>query len=107
MRNISQQILIGKSPDMNWLIDLAGRRGLVNRIKLFDYHIEDAYCFKVSSIHAKMFIADHSMAHIRSEELRRNSISNNFEVETLICEPSACGIIELFDLIASNSRRSL
>lgn len=104
LRVISRQILTSRAPYINWLIDLVRSRGMIDRVKLFDYYIEDNERIILSSIHAKMLIADHSTAYIGSAELRRNSISKNFEVGTLISGPSVWGLVELFDLIAVTSR---
>lgn len=107
LRIVSRQISAKRSSDLNWLIQLFRKIGKIDQVRLFDYHIEDSGHSIVSSIHAKMLIADYSVAYVGSAEIRRNSISKNFEVGALIKGPSVWGLVELFDLMTAYSKELL
>lgn len=104
LRVVSRQVKGEKISDLNWLIELAKKRGKMDQVKVFDYHIENNRHSIISSIHAKMVIADCSLAYVGSAEIRRNSISKNFEVGILIKGPSVWGLVELFDLMTIYSK---
>lgn len=107
LRVVCRQVKGERISDLNWLIELARRRGKIDQVKLFDYHIENNRHSIISSIHAKMVIADCSLAYVGSAEIRRNSISKNFEVGVLIKGPSVWGLVELFDLMTVYSKELL
>ena len=104
LRLVSRQVKGLRISDLNWLIELAKKQGKMDQLKLFDYYVENDKHSIISSIHAKMVIADYSLAYIGSAEIRRNSISKNFEVGILIRGPSVWGLAELFDLMTVYSK---
>lgn len=99
IRLLSREILRRRSRDVEWLTRLAAEEGYQSRLKLFDYHFLDAESRVWSSTHAKMIIADESLAYVGSAEVRKSSLANNFEIGCLIGGPVVYGLCEAFDLM--------
>ena len=70
-----------------------------HNLKILRYHLSGERGTVFSSTHAKMLIADNSLAYIGSAEVRKNSILANFEVGCLISDESVFGLCEVFDLM--------
>lgn len=71
----------------------------LHNLKISRYHLFGERGTVFSSTHAKMLIADNSLAYIGSAEVRKNSILANFEVGCLITDESVFGLCEIFDLM--------
>lgn len=69
------------------------------RFRAARYHIT-AERRQLLSLHAKLVIADESVAYVGSAEVRRHSLELNFELGVLIRGDSVSGLARLFDAIA-------
>ena len=105
IRLLSRELKGRRSQEVEWLTKLATDEGYQARLKLFDYHFQEPTSRVVSSTHAKLIIADNSLAYIGSAEIRRNSLSSNFEVGCLVAGSIVSGLCEAFDLMTSYSTR--
>jgi phosphatidylserine/phosphatidylglycerophosphate/cardiolipin synthase-like enzyme len=105
IRLLSRELNGRRRGDVEWLTKLAIDEGYRSSLKLFDYHFEDPTSGILSSTHAKLLIADDDLAYIGSAEIRRNSLSINFEIGCLVAGPIVSGLCEAFDLMTSYSTR--
>jgi phosphatidylserine/phosphatidylglycerophosphate/cardiolipin synthase-like enzyme len=69
------------------------------RFRVASYHVT-ADRRQLLSLHAKLLIADESVAYVGSAEIRRHSLELNFELGVLVCGSSVPGLVRLFDAIA-------
>jgi len=101
---LSRELYARRGPEVSWLKKLADKNGHSELLHIYDYHHEATKKKVISSTHSKMIIADVSMAYVGSGELRKNSLSNNFEVGCLIRGPIVAGLCEAFDLMVKYSK---
>jgi phosphatidylserine/phosphatidylglycerophosphate/cardiolipin synthase-like enzyme len=94
---LSRELFGNRCKELNWLIELAESLNCQNNLSIVDYHLQDMDKRVISSTHAKLLIADTTLAYIGSAELRKNSLSANFEVGCLISGPQVIGLCEIFD----------
>ena len=92
---------------IEWLVNLAMHEGYREQLQIFDYHFEDERSRIISSTHSKLVIADKSLAYVGSAEIRRNSLTHNFEVGCLIEGPEVDGLCHVFDLMTRYAERVL
>lgn len=104
IRLLSRELFQGRGKEIQWIIDIADDLDKTNNLKVVDYHLSFEDGSILSSTHAKLIIADHSMAYIGSAELRRNSLVTNFEVGCLVKGSQVFGICEIFDFMFSHGR---
>lgn len=102
---LSREVPSKRASDLKWIVDLAKRNGFNERVEIFDYHKSLKGGKVDSSTHAKLLIADNSMAYIGSAELRLNSLYRNFEVGVVIHGLKVEGLVELFDSMTNIARR--
>lgn len=94
-----------RSKDFNWLIDVAKNSNFPHNLEIYDFHMINNDMIIDSSLHAKLIIADQSMAYLGSAELRFNSVYKNFEAGIVISGASVQGIVELFESIIAISKK--
>lgn len=100
---LSREISKRRSSEALRLKQLAEQAGRPENIRIVDYYFErDKRIY--SSTHAKLLIADASVAYIGSGELRRNSLIVNFEVGCQVMGPSVFGLCEIFDSMFNRGR---
>jgi sugar-specific transcriptional regulator TrmB len=100
---LSREITKKRSREALRLKQLAEQAGRPENIQIVDYYFErDQKIF--SSTHAKLLIADTTVAYVGSGELRRNSLIVNFEVGCQIMGPSVYGLCEIFDSMFNQGR---
>lgn len=92
---------------IEWLVNLAVREGYRDQLQIFDYHLQDEKSRIISSTHSKLVIADKSLAYVGSAEIRKNSLTHNFEVGCLIEGPEVDGLCHVFDLMTRYAERVL
>lgn len=90
---------------INWLLDFAKDNNFQDRLEVYSYHIERPTRGIWSSVHAKLVIADSSLAYIGSAEFRRNSLAHNFEAGCIVYGNCVQGLSEAFDLMTRYSQR--
>lgn len=95
---LSRELAIKRGREVDWIIDIAESVGKEDLLEIRDYHFLNHSGDKIfSSTHAKMLIADHSIAYVGSGELRENSLAVNFEVGCQLKGPIVVGAVEIFD----------
>jgi phosphatidylserine/phosphatidylglycerophosphate/cardiolipin synthase-like enzyme len=94
---LSRELFQRRGEEIHWIADIARDLEKEDKLTIVDYHIQSDLGEILSSTHAKLLIADHTMAYVGSAELRRNSLIANFEVGCLISGPAVVGICEAFD----------
>lgn len=94
---LSRELFQGRGEEILWIADIARGLDKEEKLTIVDYHILSDRGEIISSTHAKLLIADYTMAYVGSAELRRNSLIANFEVGCLISGPAVIGICEAFD----------
>lgn len=100
---LSREISKRRAREALRLKQLAEQAGRPENIQIVDYYFEkDQRLF--SSTHAKLLIADATVAYVGSGELRRNSLVVNFEVGCQIMGPSVSGLCEIFDSMFNRGR---
>lgn len=100
---LSRELFQGRDVEIQWIIDIAYELGKRDKLRIADYHISENKNI-ISSTHAKLIIADYSLAYIGSAELRKNSLIANFEVGCLVRGPEVFSICEVFDCMFSSGR---
>ena len=101
---LSRELFQRRGEEIQWLIDIANAIGKNDNLRIVDYHLLSEDGTILSSTHAKLLIADYTMAYVGSAELRRNSLIANFEVGCLVKGPQVFGICEVFDLMFSKGK---
>ncbi len=101
---LSRELFQGRGEEIQWIVDIARDLGREKKLTIADYHIVSDRGEILSSTHAKLLIADYSIAYTGSAELRRNSLIANFEVGCLISGPAVIGICEVFDSMFNQGR---
>ena len=91
------------------LIELARRYGQRGdkQIKIRDFHttlVTKDFRYQFESSHAKILIADNSIAYVGSGEWRENSLFYNFEVGVVLKGPIVEELIRLYDIIWDHSK---
>ncbi|OPX59374.1 MAG: hypothetical protein A4E29_01323 [Methanomassiliicoccales archaeon PtaB.Bin134] len=95
---LSRELALRRGNEVDWMIDIAESVGEKKSLEIRDYHFLNQTGTKIhSSTHAKMLIADHSMAYVGSGELREYSLAVNFEVGCQLKGPIVVGAVEIFD----------
>jgi hypothetical protein len=101
---LSRELFQGRGEEIHWIVDIARDLGKEEKLTIADYHILSGRGDILSSTHAKLLIADNTMAYVGSAELRKNSLIANFEVGCLISGPAVIGICEVFDSMFTQGR---
>ncbi|VVB86328.1 PLD-like domain protein [uncultured archaeon] len=101
---LSRELFQGRGGEIHWIVDIARNLGMEEKLTIVDYHFQSDRGDILSSTHAKLLIADYTMAYVGSAELRRNSLIANFEVGCLITGPAVIGISEAFDSMFSQGK---
>ncbi len=104
IRLLSRELFQGRGEEIHWIVDIARDLDKEEKMTIADYHLLSDQGNILSSTHAKLLIADNTMAYVGSAELRRNSLVANFEVGCLISGPAVVGICEVFDSMFSQGR---
>lgn len=104
IRLLSRELSERHGKNVNWIIDIARSLKKEEKLIIVEYHISENKKIK-SSTHAKLLIADDSLAYVGSAELRKNSLIKNFEVGCMISnKDSVAGICEAFELMFSKGK---
>jgi hypothetical protein len=101
---LSRELFQGRGEEIHWIVDIARDLGKEEKLTIADYYILSDRGDILSSTHAKLLIADYTMAYVGSAELRKNSLIANFEVGCLISGPAVIGICEVFDSMFTQGR---
>lgn len=101
---LSRELFQGRATEIQWIIDAANNLRKRDRLKIVDYHLLSENGSILSSTHAKLIVADFSLAYVGSAELRKNSLTANFEVGCLVRGPQVFAICEIFDNMFSSGR---
>lgn len=104
IRLLSRELFQGRGDEVQWIIDAAINIGKRDSLRIVDYHLLSENGSILSSTHAKLIVADYSLAYVGSAELRKNSLMANFEVGCLVRGPQVFGICEIFDDMFSSGR---
>ncbi len=101
IRLLSRELSKTHGKNVDWIIELAKSLKKEEKLIIVEYYISENKKIK-SSTHAKLIIADDSLAYVGSAELRRNSLLANFEVGCMISNKDAvAGICEAFEFMFS------